>query len=180
MFNMDVNVLCNLPAMPNTRIIDKALALAKERGMNQSQFAEAVGVAPANVTNWKARDLPPSMLSKVAAVLGTTVDGLIGSAKIDTPPQAPGRWPLRSVSPEMLERLPSDKREQLERVLCALLELPRPDDWRSYATSLAADTDIQMNTNAFSAFVSHLIAAYDAPATAAAHTAPRSRKAHTP
>lgn len=76
-----LNNPCTLPDM--TRVIDRALARAKELGMNQTKFARALGVEPANVTNWKAReDMPAAHHAKAADVLLMSVDELVGRVQI--------------------------------------------------------------------------------------------------
>lgn len=62
----------------NLRPVDRALQWAADKGWNQSEFAKQLGVAPANVTNWKARGLPPEQFEQVALVLGCSVDELLG------------------------------------------------------------------------------------------------------
>lgn len=64
--------------MNQSRPIDRALAWAKQKGWNQSTLAARLGVAPANVTNWKIRGLPPEQYKPVADALGKTVDELLG------------------------------------------------------------------------------------------------------
>ena len=66
--------------MNQTRPIDRALAWAKQKGWNQSELAVRLGVAPANITNWKSRGLPPEQYKAVAVALGRTVDELLGGA----------------------------------------------------------------------------------------------------
>lgn len=68
------------------RPIDRALRWAKEKGMTQSAFAAAMGVQPANVTNWKARGMPAEHHAKVAAILGHSVDELLGMDTHDSSP----------------------------------------------------------------------------------------------
>lgn len=60
------------------RPIDRALRRAREKGMNQSLFAERLGVEPQHITNWKRRGMPPEWHARVAQVLGYTVDELLG------------------------------------------------------------------------------------------------------
>lgn len=65
------------------RSIVLALELALKRGMNQTQFAEALGVKPQHVTNWKQRGLPPERLEEVSRLLNCSVDYLLG--RVPTP-----------------------------------------------------------------------------------------------
>jgi len=60
------------------RPIDRALRRAREQGNNQSQFATQIGVSPQDITNWKARGMPPEWHARVAKVLHYTVEELLG------------------------------------------------------------------------------------------------------
>lgn len=51
--------------------------MAKSRGWNQRQFADALGATPADVTNWKKRGMPPERYEDVARVLGVSIDMLV-------------------------------------------------------------------------------------------------------
>lgn len=85
------------------RVIDRALRWAKERGWNQTEFAAAMDVAPANLTNWKARDMPADQYAKAARVLGRSMDELVagGQANVHTgesiPAYAVGRPSLAPI-----------------------------------------------------------------------------------
>jgi hypothetical protein len=76
-FNNQINALFRLRSMAD-RPIDRALAMAKDRGMNKSQFAKALNVLPQHVTNWIARGMPPEYHEPAADVLGCSVDTLLG------------------------------------------------------------------------------------------------------
>jgi len=99
--------------MNDIRPIDRALAWAQEKGWNQSTFASRLGVAPANVTNWKSRGLPPEHYKLVADALGRSVDELLGAAVTASavannriePAAIPGNG-----QPETLRPYPSGKR----------------------------------------------------------------------
>lgn len=56
------------------RVLDLAYS---RKGWNQVELAEALGVGKNNVTNWKARGIPYSMLPKAAEKIGCTVDELL-------------------------------------------------------------------------------------------------------
>lgn len=60
------------------RPIDRLLGWAKQRNWNQSALAREMGVSPQDVTNWKARGLPPDMFLRAADVIGRSVDELLG------------------------------------------------------------------------------------------------------
>lgn len=61
----------------STRPIDTLLKWAEEKDWSQSELARQLGVDPANITNWKARGLPPSRHIQVAELFGKSVDELI-------------------------------------------------------------------------------------------------------
>ena len=128
------------------RVIDTALKLAKKRGMNQTEFGKAMGASPARITNWKARGMPPEHHATAAAVLGVTVDELLGKVAEPAASKGHGPWPLRSISLSALAALPAAKLEQIDQILAALLGTPSPPDWRSSAYSLAAELDKVMRT----------------------------------
>ncbi|MEN9544561.1 MAG: hypothetical protein RLZZ598_1394 [Pseudomonadota bacterium] len=58
--------------------IERALAWAKNKGLNQSGLANLLGAAPQDITNWKARGMPTDWHEKVALALGRSVDELLG------------------------------------------------------------------------------------------------------
>ena len=60
------------------RPIDRVLALARERDMDQTALARAMDVQPQHVTNWKTRGIPAAQLPIAAKVLGCSVDYLLG------------------------------------------------------------------------------------------------------
>jgi len=137
-----------------TRVIDRALKLAKERGMNQTAFGKAMGdVTPATITNWKARDMPPERHEKAAAVLGVTVDELLGKAAAPSNADGADTWPLRSITRSALAALPQAKLEQIDQILAAVIGTPVPPDWRSSAYALAAELDKVMRTTHNQTFV---------------------------
>ena len=63
--------------MKAARPIDKALALAQLKGLDQSGLARELRVTDQNVTNWKRRGMPATRHKKVAEILGITVDELL-------------------------------------------------------------------------------------------------------
>jgi transcriptional regulator with XRE-family HTH domain len=60
-------------------VIARALRIAAQKGLNQSEFAELVGVSPQDVTNWKRRGMPPAKHEPVARALGLKIDQLLGN-----------------------------------------------------------------------------------------------------
>ena len=136
------------------RVIDRALKLAKARGMNQTAFGKAMdGAGPATITNWKARDMPPERHEKAAAVLGVTVDELLGKAAAPADANGESPWPLRSITRSALAALPEAKLEQIDQILAAVIGTPVPPDWRSSAYALAAELDKVMRTTHNQTFV---------------------------
>lgn len=75
--NKCLNKLFRLEGMAE-RPIDRALQLAKEKGLNKSQFAAALQVLPQHVTNWIKRGMPPEYYAPAADVLDCSVDRLLG------------------------------------------------------------------------------------------------------
>ena len=65
--------------------IRRALARAAELGMNQTQFAVAIGVTSADVSNWKKRGMPAEHYANAAKALGMSIDVLLGLVKSDAP-----------------------------------------------------------------------------------------------
>ena len=69
--------------MTKERIFAKHVRrLRAERGFSKSSFARAVGVSPTCVWNWEEGNTEPrpETLAKVAQVLKTTTDHLLGGA----------------------------------------------------------------------------------------------------
>ena len=71
--------------------LDKHIAaLRKQRGLTQEALAEALGVSPQAVSKWETDNSCPyiSLLPKLAAELGVTVDALLsGNAPVQLVPQ---------------------------------------------------------------------------------------------
>lgn len=99
--------------------ISRALRLARAKGMNQTEFAVAMGVLPQHVTNWKKRGMPPEHHRQAAKVVGITVDELLD----ERPSVQAGTEPSPTLSPEerrLLEAfhlLPDDEQDELLRDL---------------------------------------------------------------
>lgn len=62
-------------------VTERALRLAKDKGWNQSEFAEAIGADKQHITNWKKRGFPPARYARTAEVLGVSVEELITGKK---------------------------------------------------------------------------------------------------
>lgn len=96
--------------------IVKALRWAREKGMNQSAFADRVGCTPQDVTNWKKRGMPADWHARVATVLGRSVDELLstkaaingttGQPMAQDLSQAPVETPLLTWEELMSQQLP--------------------------------------------------------------------------
>jgi hypothetical protein len=69
--------------------IERALAWARKLGMNQSAFARAMGVTPQDVTNWKARGMPPEHHAEAARVTHHSIDELVHGIELPAARQAP-------------------------------------------------------------------------------------------
>ena len=86
--------------------------LCQAAGLTQTQLAERIGVHPSNVGFWELSGTPPrgEVLPKMAAVLGVSVDALLGV----TPPKpkkqaAKGRLQLVFESASKLPRRQQEK-----------------------------------------------------------------------
>lgn len=81
-----IGVMSSVSRKSVDRPIDRALKWAREeRGWNQTEFATAMGLSPANITNWKGRrGMPPEHHEKAATILRKTVDELLGKDKKET------------------------------------------------------------------------------------------------
>lgn len=60
------------------RPIDIALEKTQDKGWNQTELANRLGVLPQHVSNWIKRGLPTDKYAAVADVLGCSVDELLG------------------------------------------------------------------------------------------------------
>lgn len=91
------------------RPIDRVLEKAEERGWNQTDLAEKLGVTSGAITNWIARgDIPARQHKKVADLFGWTVDQLLHG--IDSP----NRWPFAdTVSLAEFDELDADDKRQI-------------------------------------------------------------------
>lgn len=74
------------------RPIDRALRRARDQGNNQTKFAALIGVSPQDITNWKARGMPPEWHARVAKALGYTVEELLGEIS-EVRPFYSGKYP---------------------------------------------------------------------------------------
>ena len=63
----------------NLRIGSVIQKLRKIKGLTQEQLAESIGVSKAAVSKWESGSTYPdiTLLSPIARLLGTTVDGLL-------------------------------------------------------------------------------------------------------
>jgi len=81
--------------------IERALRLARAKGMNQTKFAEKMGVLPQHVTNWKKRGMPPEHYRQAAQVVGITIDALLSDAPHEYVVQANRAPPPRVEEPAL-------------------------------------------------------------------------------
>lgn len=98
-----------------------ALQWAEAAGWNQVVLAAKLDVSPADITNWKARGLPPTRYQSIAALFGRTVDDLLRGASIAT---TTNDWvadrPLTARTLRLLTELTTTE----ARVLQAFRQLP--------------------------------------------------------
>jgi hypothetical protein len=136
------------------KVIDKALALAAKRGLNQTQFGEALDVAPANVTNWKARDLPANLYVKVASLLGISINELLSHDDEQVPRQESTPWPFTTFTAAQINQLGKAQLSHIERIVATFL-VPQASvpDWRSAAIKVAADIDQLAHTETMTFFI---------------------------
>jgi transcriptional regulator with XRE-family HTH domain len=111
-----------VPTDRNKRSIDRALDLAKSRGMNQSKFAEKMNVGAQDITNWKSRGMPTDKLEDAADTLHCSVDFLLGrevkakhlpSGSAANVVQLANAWPFSPVTREQYDNLPDTAKEQI-------------------------------------------------------------------
>lgn len=79
--------------------IERALRIARAKGMNQTKFAREMGVLPQHVTNWKKRGMPPEHYRQAAKVVGITIDELLSEAPLEYAIQADRPPPSRVAEP---------------------------------------------------------------------------------
>jgi transcriptional regulator with XRE-family HTH domain len=74
-------------------VIARALRIAAEKGLNQSELADAVGASPQDITNWKKRGMPAAKYKSVADALHIRVDELLTGVQEARPPYEVGTLP---------------------------------------------------------------------------------------
>jgi hypothetical protein len=138
--NLSAHTLFTVRAVENHTPIDRALAWARDKGMNQSAFARKMRVSPQDVTNWKARGMPPEHHARAAEVTGHTIDELVrglavSGAQAPAPPPADFRYTRPAGVSESdwsllqdLTDLPEPERNTLRQDLHA-----RAEKYRAYA-----------------------------------------------
>lgn len=74
---------------------DRIFDLLDKKKIEQKAFAEAVGVSPSIVSNWRKgkSNSYNDYLVKIAQVLGTTTADLLGEAQKSSPPSEEDRLP---------------------------------------------------------------------------------------
>ncbi|MDP4300366.1 helix-turn-helix domain-containing protein [Leptothrix discophora] len=113
--------------------------------MNQTKFADAIGVSPQHVTNWKKRGMPADWHVAVAHALGRSVDELLGNATSNTETEARRANVLpRPITPtdivttlaDLLDSLPEASRAEAEGRLLTLARAPDSQRARQALTEL--------------------------------------------
>lgn len=149
------------------KIIDKVLALAAKRGLNQKQFGEVLDVAPANVTNWKKRDLPSHLYAQVASILGISINELLSDGGQDTKAHDVVQteaiaWPFKSFTATELTKLPATQLDQIERIVGTFLNAPALPDWYTVALNVAKEVDSKTKTKVMTNFMHTVVDRYQA------------------
>lgn len=105
----------------------RAIRWASAKGWNVAALAKKLNLAPQNLTNWKRRggDIPPTMWVACAAVLGRSLDELVGLVpdRGAPRPQAPVRtaWPFEWEI-DRYEALPEEQRRDFRIAVRLALE----------------------------------------------------------
>ena len=86
--------------------------LRKQRGLTMKELGKAVGVAESTISLYETGKHEPDILTmqRIAAVLGVSVDALLGADPHDSPPPP-------SIDRDLIEMLMSLKPAQLQRVM---------------------------------------------------------------
>lgn len=114
-----------IPGGGDTPIV-RALRMAKAKGWNQSQFAAQLGVLPQDVTNWKARGMPPEWHEPVATKLGCSVDELLGRGRPTPPTNPASRWPFDTIPFEDFDELDISHKLEIAEILEDRIRRLRP------------------------------------------------------
>ncbi len=104
----------------------KLAALRKAAGLSQAELADALGVPQSSVAYWETSPKPPrsDILPQMAAVLGVTVETIIGS----TPkalPRRPGRVGKLQQALEKAAKLPRRQQQLVVEFVNTLVEQQR-------------------------------------------------------
>lgn len=101
---------------------ERLAALREQRGMSQSQLAEAMGITQGSIARWEKRPvaMPPEQMLQLAQVLGVSVRLLLGEEEMPKEPPGPsGR--LRRVLREA-GQLPRRQQEKIVDVIEAYIK----------------------------------------------------------
>ena len=73
--------------MDNTTLGKKIAELRRDKGMKQDELAEMLGLSPQAISKWETGQGYPeiTLLPKIAAVFGVSVDYLLGRTDVKTP-----------------------------------------------------------------------------------------------
>lgn len=120
--------------MPVMKLMDKALALAEQRGLRQADLARACAIEPSRISEWKKdKGSGPSLqvALRMARALGVLLDYLADDA-MDVPPK-----PLTAQQQAILETIEArnlDYRAVIRRLTADQLtiepEPPKPREGR--------------------------------------------------
>jgi transcriptional regulator with XRE-family HTH domain len=77
-------------------VAQKIRAIRRERGMNQTEFGELLGVTQASVSRWEKGSMPdPPLVARLAEMAGEDVRRFLGGESDVSFVQSPGRFMVR-------------------------------------------------------------------------------------
>lgn len=117
MFHVELNEAFKIGArMDNERrqILDRVRAEAERLRMSwPGGLADELEVKHQTVNHWRTRGIPPAMYDRVAAVLGWSVDQLLGKA----PAAARVGWPFPNIPEHRYRRLKASQQLIVEAAI---------------------------------------------------------------
>lgn len=101
-----INNACHAPFnVPRMEPIDRALEIARQRGLNQTQFADLIGATPQDITNWKKRGMPLQWVAKASRSFRVAMDEILyGLPTVFPDPEGP---PTRRVAQFLSQAQPT-------------------------------------------------------------------------
>ncbi|SDJ59210.1 helix-turn-helix domain-containing protein [Paenibacillus naphthalenovorans] len=109
-------------------------ALRMKKGLTQDQMAEKLGMNRANFSNYErgVASPPGETISKIAAILNTTTDYLLGRTEDPSPleliPTDPSPPEVRAIQRAAKNMSPNDRRKMLNMIRAAFEEAFSEDD----------------------------------------------------